>query len=76
MVRRLMSDWVHGGLLYGILLLLCTPISAHLLGMFFFKTHHKAVIRRACDFFAFAQKRLLSLERGVSMEKASSPPNS
>jgi hypothetical protein len=21
-----MSDWVHGGLLYGILLLLCTPI--------------------------------------------------
>ena len=21
-----MSDWVHGGLLYGILLLLCTPV--------------------------------------------------
>jgi HupE / UreJ protein len=28
-------------------------------------THHKNVILRACDFFAFAQKRLLSLERGV-----------
>jgi hypothetical protein len=26
MVRRLISDWVHGGLLYGILLLLCTPV--------------------------------------------------
>jgi len=36
MVRRLMSDWVHGGLLYGILLLLCTPISANLFWMFFF----------------------------------------
>jgi hypothetical protein len=37
MVRRLMSDWVHGGLLYGILLLLCTPISANLFRMFFFE---------------------------------------
>jgi hypothetical protein len=26
MGRRLISDWVYGGLLYGILLLLCTPI--------------------------------------------------
>jgi hypothetical protein len=45
MVRRLMSDWVHGGLLY------------------FSSNSHKTVILRACDFFAFAQKRLLSLER-------------
>jgi hypothetical protein len=32
--------------------------------MFFFEPH-KTVILRACDFFAFAQERLLSLERGV-----------
>jgi hypothetical protein len=40
-----------------------------------FYNHFPFVILRACDFFAFAQKRLLSLERGLSMEKASSPPN-
>lgn len=25
MIRRLIADWAHGGLLYGILLLLCAP---------------------------------------------------
>jgi hypothetical protein len=66
------------------ILALSRSLSAHViealegaapLTVFASPTYHKNVILRACDFFAFAQKRLLSLERGVVDGKASSPPN-
>ena len=45
------------------------PISANLFGMFFFKTPHKIVILRACDFFdLFVFSRAMLLLRMTSSE--------